>query len=85
MPELPTTFVGADPKKWHANIPNYSKVRYTGLYQGVDLVFYGDASHFEYDLIVAPGANPRAVRIRFDGASKADIDKAGDLAIQRHV
>jgi hypothetical protein len=74
-------FVGADPKKWHANIPNYLKVRYTGLYRGVDLVFYGDASHFEYDLIVAPGANPRAVRIRFDGASKVDIDKSGDLAI----
>ena len=29
-------FVGADPKKWHANIPNYSKVRYTGLYRGID-------------------------------------------------
>src|SRR4029077_7054790 len=46
------SFVGSDPKKGHANIPNYSKVRYTGLYRGVDLVFYGDASHFEYDLIV---------------------------------
>src|SRR4029077_5088686 len=69
------------PKKWHANIPNYSKVRYTGLYRGIDLVFYGDANHFEYDLVVAPGVNPREVRIRFDGADKLAIDKSGDLAI----
>ena len=34
-------FVGTDPKTWHANIPNYSKVPYTGLYRGIDLVFYG--------------------------------------------
>jgi len=74
-------FVGSNPKNWHAGIPNYSKVRYTGLYRGIDLVLYGDASHFEYDLIVAPGANPRAVRIRFDVANKLDIDKSGDLAI----
>lgn len=33
-------FIGNDPSKWHTNVPNYSKVRYEGLYEGIDAVFY---------------------------------------------
>jgi hypothetical protein len=48
-------FIGNDPKKWRTNVPNYGKVRYEGVYPGVDLVYYGNQRQLEYDFVVAPG------------------------------
>jgi hypothetical protein len=52
-------FIGSDPKKWHSNVPTYAKVKYEGIYSGIDLVYYGNQRQLEYDFIVAPGADPR--------------------------
>ena len=51
-------FVGNDSAKWLQNIPNFAKVRYSQVWKGIDLIFYGNHSHLEYDLVIAPGANP---------------------------
>jgi len=29
--------IGNDPSKWQSAIPNYQRVRYSGVYQGIDL------------------------------------------------
>src|SRR5262245_6877945 len=34
--------------------PTYGRVRYAGIYPGIDLVYYGHPSQLEYDFIVAP-------------------------------
>src|SRR4051794_16893196 len=39
---------GRDAKNWHTNVPNSRKVLYTGVYPGIDLVFYGNQQHLEY-------------------------------------
>jgi hypothetical protein len=57
-------FVGSDAKKWQSNVPTYTKVKYEGVYPGIDLVYYGNLRQLEYDFIVAPGADPD--RIQFD-------------------
>ncbi len=54
-------FIGNDPQKWRTNIPNFAKVRHDAVYPGVDLVYYGNQGRLEYDLILAPGADPRAI------------------------
>lgn len=41
-------FVGNDPSRWLANIPTYAKVRYTGIFPGIDLVYYGNRTQLEY-------------------------------------
>jgi len=74
-------FVGNDPSKWHASVPNYGSVRYTGLYPGIDLVYYGNDGTLEYDWIVAPRADPRRIRMKFEGAARLRIDHQGDLVI----
>src|SRR5579864_9582763 len=33
-------FIGSDPKKWHRAVPLYDRVRYSGVYPGVDLIYY---------------------------------------------
>ena len=61
LPGRSNYFIGNDPKKWRRNVPNYSKVKYQNVYPGVDLVYYGNQGQLEYDFVVAPGANPRAI------------------------
>lgn len=75
-------FVGRDPEKWHTAIPNFAKVRYSGVYRGIDLLYYGKDGHLEYDWVVSPGADPGAIRMTFDTADRLRIDKRGDLVIR---
>lgn len=63
-------FIGNDPSKWRTNVPTYAKVKYEGVYPGVDLVYYGDQQQLEYDFVVAPGADPRAIRLKLQGAEQ---------------
>ncbi|MDQ3012188.1 MAG: hypothetical protein M3X11_15945 [Acidobacteriota bacterium] len=52
-------FLGNDARQWKTDVPNYSKVKYEGVYPGVDLVYYGNQQQLEYDFIIAPGADPK--------------------------
>ncbi|MGB2897672.1 MAG: choice-of-anchor D domain-containing protein, partial [Candidatus Acidiferrum sp.] len=74
-------FVGGDPKKWHANVPSYARVKYAEIYPGVDLVFYGNQRRLEYDFVVAPGADPTAIRLALEGARKLRISAHGDVVL----
>ncbi len=73
-------FVGNDPERWHTGVPAYARVKYERLYPGIDLVYYGNRRSLEFDLIVAPGANPELVRFAV-GGGKAHLDAAGDLML----
>ncbi|MBZ5513496.1 MAG: choice-of-anchor D domain-containing protein [Acidobacteriia bacterium] len=82
LDELPGTsnyFLGNDPRKWRTNVPNYGKVKYEGVYPGIDLVYYGNQRQLEYDFVVAPGADPRAIRLAieaWDRKSKLETRKS---------
>ena len=67
LPGKSNYFIGNDPKKWHTNVPTYARVRYESVYPGVDLEYYGNqGGQLEYDFVVAPGADPRAIRLAID-------------------
>lgn len=74
------SFRGSDPARWrHSAL--YSRVRYTGVYPGIDLVFYGRERQLEHDFILAPGADPDVIKLGLDGAERLEIDPAGDLVV----
>ena len=73
---------GKDPRRWQRDIPTYEKVRYPDLYPGIDLVYYGRQQHLEYDLVVAPGADPAAIRLQAAGMDALRVDKDGALRFQ---
>jgi uncharacterized protein (TIGR03437 family) len=75
-------FVGNDPRKWRTSVPNYEKVRYAGIYPGIDLLYYGKDGNLEYDWIVSPGADPTMIHMVFERADQLSIDKHGDLVIR---
>ena len=75
-------FIGNDPDKWRTNVSNYGRVRYDGVYEGIDLEYYGNQRQLEYDFHVAPGADYRQIAMNFAGADSLGIDgETGDLLI----
>ncbi|MGD1062685.1 MAG: SBBP repeat-containing protein, partial [Terracidiphilus sp.] len=84
MDQLPGTanyFIGNDPAKWHSGVPTFAKVRYAGVYPGIDLIYYGNQRQLEYDFIVAPGASAKPIRLEFSGAKRLDLTSDGDLTV----
>jgi hypothetical protein len=74
-------FRGNQPDVWRASVPTYRKVTFAGVYPGIDVAYYGTNREIEYDILVAPGADPGQVALRFDGAAALDVTASGDLAI----
>ena len=81
LPGTANYFAGNDPSKWLTAIPTYSRAKFSGVYPGIDLVYYGNQSQLEYDFIVAPKADPNAIRLHFAGARKLALTNDGDLSI----
>jgi Bacterial Ig-like domain (group 3)/Beta-propeller repeat len=75
-------FIGNDPAKWRTGVPTYAKVKYEGIYSGIDLVYYGNQRQLEYDFIVAPGADPHRIAFDVRGAKRINRDKNEDLSLQ---
>lgn len=74
-------FVGNDASKWQRDLANYARVKYMGVYPGVDLVYYGNQMQLEYDFLVAPGADPRQITMNIDGAKSLKLDSRGNLVL----
>jgi centrosomal CEP192-like protein/beta-propeller repeat-containing protein len=75
-------FFGNDPRKWRTNVPAYTRVKYTDIYPGIDLVFYGNQGRLEYDFVVAPGADPTVIQLNVQGAKRLRINAKGDLVLK---
>ncbi|WP_051718309.1 gliding motility-associated C-terminal domain-containing protein [Hymenobacter sp. IS2118] len=79
-------FVGADATRWASNVGAFRRLRYTELWPGIDLTLYENAGqNLEYDVLLAPRANPARVLLRYDGASSLSLNAAGNLVIKTTV
>jgi hypothetical protein len=74
LPGRANYFIGDNPTAWRRGVPSYARVRYERVYPGIDLVFHGDARSLEYDLVVAPGADPSVIRVAFEGVDGLRLD-----------
>jgi hypothetical protein len=73
--------LGRDRRRWRTHVPTYAKVKYEGVYPGVDLVFYGTEGQLEYDFLVAPGADPAPILLSASGAERVELAPNGDLLL----
>jgi beta-propeller repeat-containing protein len=81
LPGKANYFIGNDPKKWRSNVPTYAQVKYSDVYPGIDLVYYGNQGELEYDFVVAPGKDPNVIGLRFQASGELHIDTNGDLVL----
>ncbi len=63
LPGYTNYLLDSDPQKWRTHVPNYRRVRYRNVYPGIDVVYYGNPRDLEFDFVVAPGADPRRIRL----------------------
>ena len=73
--------VGNNPAQWHTGLATFARLQVEQLYPGVNLVYYGNQRQLEYDFTVAPGADPEAIKIRFEGMDKISIGAQGELIL----
>ena len=64
-----------------SNVETYQELVYRELWPGIDMVFRGDDGELKYEFQLDPGADPRDIRLDYDGASGLSLDSDGDLAI----
>jgi hypothetical protein len=81
QPGISNYFIGNDPEKWLTRVPTYGRIEAMGVYPGVDLVCHGNQSQLEYDLVVAPGADPGQVQLAWDAPGSLRLSPGGDLVL----
>jgi hypothetical protein len=69
------------PGNWRTGIAAVSRITYSNLWPGVDLVFTGSQDKLKYEFIVRPGAEPSRIRLAYRGANSVTINPLGDLVI----
>ena len=81
LPGKSNYFIGNNPAKWRPGVAQFGRVRYENVYPGINLVFYGNQGHLEYDFQVAPGGDPSQAELELNGAEKLEL-KDGALVVQ---
>jgi hypothetical protein len=73
--------IGTSPADWHTHIPQYGQLKYSNLYPGVDLIFYGNGKELEHDFVVAPGGDYRSIRMHYEGMKSLAVSAQGALEL----
>ena len=81
LPGYTSYFLGNDPQQWRTKIPNYARLRYHEIYPGIDLAYYGRQGRLENDFMLAPGSDPKLIRLGLEGARGMHLNAAGDLVL----
>jgi len=74
-------YLVGDRTTWRTGVAGFGRVRYQGVYPGIDFVFHGEEGKLEYDFLLAPHADPRKIRLELDGQSELRLSSDGDLIV----
>lgn len=75
--------LGRDPSGWVTDVPGHGSVVYGDLWDGVDLRFLLEGGMLKYEFTVAPGADPGAVAMRYEGTDSLELcPDSGDLLVR---
>ncbi|MDQ6758306.1 MAG: SBBP repeat-containing protein, partial [Acidobacteriota bacterium] len=81
LPVRTSYIIGSDSSKWLENVPTFEKVRFSQVWPGIDVVYYGTHNQLEYDFVVHAGADTDAIRLQFKGARNVRLNGDGDLVL----
>lgn len=63
-----------------SNVPAFSEIWLREVYPGIDLRLYAHQSTLKYEFVVAAGASPSVIRLRYDGADALSLEN-GNLHV----
>lgn len=70
------------PSQWVTGVPAYARVVFDDVYPGIDVHYSGAGGKLRYDFVIAPGADPTALALRFEGARDVRLTPGGDLVVE---
>ncbi len=73
-------FGGNDPATWKPGVASFGGVLYPGIYPGIDMI-YRTVGRLKSEFIVAAGADPGAIRLRFAGSKSLEVTSDGALRV----
>jgi len=74
-------FLTGRSSQWRLQVPTFREVVYRDLYPGVDMVYRGSGHELKSEFVVAPGADPTGIRVRYENAGALWIEGDGALVI----
>ncbi len=77
---------GNDPAHWAQAVPGYRQVRYQAPWPGISAKFYeNQKQQLEYDFELAAGADPRLVKLKYEGPTQLEVSPDGRLHVGTSV
>jgi uncharacterized repeat protein (TIGR01451 family) len=76
-----SNYLGRNGNESITNVENFGSIRYSGLYPGIDVRFYGRDRHVEHDFVLAPGSDPQRIVLRFEGLDRLALTSSGDAEL----
>ena len=80
LPGRANFLTGAE-DQWRLDVPLYGAVAYRQLYPGIDMLYGANGRNLKSEFVVAPGADPSRIRVRYPGAGGVCIAEDGALVI----
>jgi len=74
-------FLGDDPDAYTAGVPSYYQIAYSGLYEGIDLLYTSKEGNLESEFVVKPGADYTKIRLEYSNIASLERDSEGNLII----
>jgi gliding motility-associated-like protein len=71
--------LGNDLSKWRTDVALSQSLHYYELYSGIGLKYFGNGSDLEYDIEIAPNADPNQIAYKVEGA--LSLKQEGDILI----
>jgi uncharacterized repeat protein (TIGR01451 family) len=83
-PTLVSYFKGPQ-NAWKTGLKTYTRLVYTDLWPGIDLIFSGTVSRLKYMFVVKPGADPNLIKLAYRGASHVSLDEQGRIEVRTEL
>jgi hypothetical protein len=75
-------FISAGAGRSVEGVQSFASVKYADIYRGIDAIFYSSGGVLKYDFIVAPWADPSAIRLKVKGATRIVRNSDGSIDIK---
>lgn len=60
---------------------SFTRVKFRNVYPGIDVVYTEQQNHLQFHFLVHPGANPRQIKLQYQGADDVQLDGEGNVVV----
>jgi len=76
-----TSYFKGQPEDWKTGLRSFSRIVYSNLWPGIDLIYTGRQDRLKYQFVVHPGADPSQIRLAYRGVSSVRQNDQGGLVV----